>query len=314
VQSVIELVFAGFERCRTLNGTVRALLTSGVHLPVRTSYGPEQGMLRWSRPSARTLRHLFASPRDAGAYVDGRKASPSVSSHPDQEAPPVVRLEDRWEGCLKNRLPASIRWEEFERNVRQRQANHPKRRGPPRRGSSLLAGLVICGQCGNRMGTRDTHNGRGLRSCCDPGRRLPQDTPCHSVPGTLIDDAVSDLVLDALKPVALEVSLHAAAVLEAERVQGQKHWSQRLERARYEVTRAFRQDNAVEPEHRLVARQLEQQWDAALQAEAELRAESERMMAQPPVPLNEQDREKIRRVAQDIPALWHAPSTTSADR
>jgi len=164
------------------------------------------------------------------------------------------------------------------------------------------------------MGTRYSHNGNGLRYCCEPGRRLPQETPCHSVPGTLIDDAVSDLVLDALKPMALDLSLHAAANLEAERIQVPKPWTQRLERAHYEVTRAFRQYNAVEPENRLVARQLEQQWEVALQAEADLQAASERIMAQHPVPLNEQDRETIRRVAQEIPALWHAPSPTAVDR
>ncbi len=195
VQSVIELVFATFERCRTINGVARALLTSGVQLPVRERRGPDQGRLRWSRPSARTLRKLFASPIYAGAYVYGKK-SPCVAAsfHDEDGTPPVERLEARWEVCLKDRLPAYISWEEFERNVRQIQANHPKRRGTPRRGSSLLAGLVVCGHCGKRMGTRYSQNGSGLRYCCEPGRPLPQTTPCHSVPGTLIDDAVSQSV------------------------------------------------------------------------------------------------------------------------
>ncbi|MCP4397818.1 MAG: recombinase family protein, partial [bacterium] len=314
-QSVIELVFARFERCRTINGVARALLISGVQLPVREPHGPEQGMLRWSRPSVRTLRKLFASPIYAGAYVYGKK-SPRVSAslHDEDDEPAVEHLEARWEVCLKERHPAYISWEEFERNVRQIQANHPKRRGTPRRGLSLLAGLVVCGHCGKRMGTRYSQNGSGLRYCCEPGRLLPQSTPCHSVPGTLIDEAVGTLVLDALKPMALELSLQAAADVEAERAQILKHWTQRLERAQYEVTRAFRQYNAVEPENRLVARQLEQQWEAALQAEADLQAESERVMAQQPVPLSEHDRETIRRMAQDIPALWQAPSTSAADR
>ena len=198
VQSVIELVFATFERCRTINGVVRALLKSGVQLPVREPSGPDQGMLRWSGPSVRTLRKLFASPIYAGAYVYGRKGSRAITISAAAE-PPVEHLEDRWEVCLKDRLPAYLSWEEFVRNVRQIQANHPKRRGTPRRGSSLLAGLVVCGHCGKRMGVRYSQNGTGLRSCCDPGRPLSQATPCHSVPGTLIDEAVSALVLDALK-------------------------------------------------------------------------------------------------------------------
>jgi DNA invertase Pin-like site-specific DNA recombinase len=315
VQSVIELVFATFERCRTINGVARALLKSGVQLPVRERSGPDRGTLRWSRPSVRTLRKLFASPIYAGAYVYGRK-TPRVSTslHDKDDDPPVEHLEARWEICLKDRHPAYISWEEFARNVRQIQANHPKRRGAVRRGPSLLAGLIVCGHCGKRMGVRYSQNGSGLRYCCEPGRPLPHDTPCHSAPGTPIDEAVGRLVLDALEPMALELSLQAAADLEAERAQILKHWTQRLERARYEVTRAFRQYNAVEPENRLVARQLEQQWEAALQAEDELRAEYERIAAQEPIPLSAQDRETIRRMAQDIPALWHAPSTSAADR
>ena len=113
---------------------------------------------------------------------------------------------------------------------------------------------------------------------------------------------------------AIELSLHAAADLEAERAQVLAHWTKRLERAHDEVTRASRQYNAVEPENRLVARQLEQHWEAALQAEAELRAEYERIATAEPVPLSERDRETIRHIAQDIPALWHAPSTRVADR
>ncbi len=314
VQSVIELVFTTFERCRTINGVARALLTSGVQLPVRECRGPDQGMLRWSRPSVRTLRRLFASPIYAGAYVYGRKPSRPFISRSDEGDPPLDQIEERWEVCLKDRLPAYIRWEEFGRNVRQIQANHPTRRGPVRRGLSLLAGLIVCGHCGKRMGTRYSQNGNGLRYCCEPGRRLPQDTPCHSVPGTLIDEAISHLVLDALEPLALELSLQAAADLEAERTQIRTHWTQRLERAHYAVTRAFRQYNAAEPENRLVVRQLEQQWEALLQAEADLLAEYERIAAQQPVPLSAQDRETIRQVAQDIPALWQATNTSAADR
>ncbi len=235
------MVFATFERCRTINGVARALLTSGVQLPVRERSGPKHGMLRWSRPSARTLRKLFASPIYAGAYVYGKKTPRvSASRHDEDGAPSVEHLESCWEVCLKDRHPAYISWEEFERHVQQIQANHPKRRGTPRRGASLLAGLVVCGHCGKRLGTRYSQNGNGLRDCCEPGWPLPQDTPCHSVPGTLLDDAVSDLVLDALKPLALELSLQAAADLEAERAHILTHWTQRLERAHYEVTRTFR--------------------------------------------------------------------------
>jgi hypothetical protein len=93
-----------------------------------------------------------------------------------------------------------------------------------------------------------------------------------------------------------------------------RHWQQRLERAHYQADRASRQFNAVEPENRLVARTLEQQWEAALTAEGELQAEYGRFAAEQPATLSAAEREAIRRLADDIPALWHAPTTTAADR
>jgi hypothetical protein len=43
------------------------------------------------------------------------------------------------------------------------------------------------------------------------------------------------------------MSLQLAADLEAERAQLHRHWQQRLERAQYQVERAARQYQAVEP-------------------------------------------------------------------
>ena len=70
-------------------------------------------------------------------------------------------------------------------------------------------------------------------------------------------------MLQALEPAALEVSLHVAAAVEAQRHKLHQHWQQRRERARYAVERADRQYRAVAPENRLVARTLERQWEEA---------------------------------------------------
>jgi hypothetical protein len=65
--------------------------------------------------------------------------------------------------------------------------------------------------------------------------------------------------------------------LDAERAALDRHWQQRLERARYEVERARRQYCAVEPENRLVARTLERAWEEALSERVRLEAEYERV-------------------------------------
>jgi DNA-binding transcriptional regulator YiaG len=122
------------------------------------------------------------------------------------------------------------------------------------------------------------------------------------------------LLLQALTPSALEVSLQLAEDLELERAALHRQWRQRLERARYEAERAKRQYHAVEPENRLVARTLEADWEAALAEMERLQTEYERFLATQPTPLSAEEREAIGRLAEDVPALWNAATTTAADR
>jgi hypothetical protein len=137
---------------------------------------------------------------------------------------------------------------------------------------------------------------------------------CQSLVGQVLDEFVAAQVLRALEPAALEISLKVAEDIEAERVQLHRHWQQRRERAQYQVERAARQYQAVEPENRLVARTLERQWEEALAAEVGLQTDYERFLAEQPATLSATERLAIRRLASDVPALWQAPSTTAADR
>jgi uncharacterized protein YndB with AHSA1/START domain len=122
------------------------------------------------------------------------------------------------------------------------------------------------------------------------------------------------LVLEAVQPAALEVSLAVAADIEAERAALERHWQQRLERARYEVERARRQYNAVEPENRLVARTLERAWEEALTEQSRLEAEHERHRDEQPAVPSSEELGAIRAMAQDLPALWSAETTTQEER
>jgi hypothetical protein len=121
-------------------------------------------------------------------------------------------------------------------------------------------------------------------------------------------------VLAALEPAALELSLTATKHLEQERAELDRLWHQRRERAAYEVERAARQYYAVEPEHRLVARTLERSWEEKLVAQQQLEEAYHRFVQHKPRLLSEAEREAIRRLATDIPALWSASTTTAADR
>jgi hypothetical protein len=137
---------------------------------------------------------------------------------------------------------------------------------------------------------------------------------CQYLPGAPVDAFVSQWVLTALEPAALSLSLEATAPLEQERQALDQLWQQRLERAAYEAERAARHYRLIEPEHRLVARQLAKEWEGALLVHRKLQEDYARFVqAQPPL-LSQAEREAIAQLAQNIPALWHAPTTTMAER
>jgi hypothetical protein len=125
---------------------------------------------------------------------------------------------------------------------------------------------------------------------------------------------VGRLVLGVLEPAALELSLAAAGQLQQEQDRLQKHWQQRLERCRYEVDRAQRQYQAAEPENRLVVRELEKRWEAALLEERRVQEDYDRFCQQQPSAPTAMDRELLLEMAGQIPALWHSPGTTAAER
>jgi len=124
---------------------------------------------------------------------------------------------------------------------------------------------------------------------------------------------ITQRILVAVGPLALEASLAAIEDVERERTEQQKHWRLRRERAAIEVDRASRQYHACEPENRLVARELERQWEESLLQQRQLEEEFERLQHAMPARLSPEERTLIRSLATDLPALWHAETTTIQD-
>jgi len=137
---------------------------------------------------------------------------------------------------------------------------------------------------------------------------------CQGISGASLDQGVVSLALQALSPAAIELSLAALSQLEQERQALTVIWQQRLERAKYEAERAQRHYQFVEPENRLVARQLAQEWEAKLRIQQQLQEEFERFCQQQRKEISEDEREAIRQLAEHIPELWNAATTTNAQR
>src|SRR6266545_2100544 len=188
--------------------------------------------------------------------------------------------------------------------------------GAVRFGPALLAGLLRCGRCGRRM-TVGYHvdAGRPRISYNCTGARSEWGGPhCQHLSGGCLDAYVAGQVLQVLSPAAVEVHIQAVQQALADRAAVEKVWQQRLERAQQQVDRARRCYRLAEPEHRLVVRQLEQDWEQALAAQRDLQEQWRRFQRQAPQQLSARDQEAIRQAAADLPRLWEAPGVTHADR
>ena len=314
-RATIELVFDVFERRRSLNGLLTYLVDHDIRLPDRERSGPGKGDLVWRRPNRATLQNLLHNPIYAGAYVYGRRTVDRQRQRPGRPSTGrVTNHPEDWDVLLKDQLPAYITWERYERNLAQLAANRAHAFNVPRGGPALLSGLLICGRCGHKMSPSYHNNGLGLRYTCCRGAVDYGEALCQSLVGRPLDDLVAGLILEALQPAAVEVSLQLAEDVELERAALRRQWEQRLERARHEVAQAERRYKAVDPDNRLVARTLERQWEEALFEQVNLTEEHARFLAHQPARLSDAERAAIRRLADDMPALWRAATTTAADR
>jgi DNA invertase Pin-like site-specific DNA recombinase len=310
---VVDLLFEQFQVRGTIHGVLCYLVEHDLKVPIRAASGPDKGELRWSRPNRQTLQGVFNNPVYAGAYVYGRRPIDPRAKRPGRPATGrKVAHVGEWAVCLRDRLPAYISWEQYEQNLRQLELNRNAKRGVARKGATLLAGLVRCGRCGHRMVAY--YSDGYPRYACVEEAAVYAGPLCQSVVARAVDQVVEALLLRALEPSALEVSMAVAEDLEQERAREEQLWQQRLERARYEVERARRQYDAVEPENRLVARTLERTLEERLGAEQKLQEDYRRARAARPASLTNAERAAIRALSTELPKVWNSPTTTNEQR
>jgi DNA invertase Pin-like site-specific DNA recombinase len=320
VQAVVRLIFAKFAELGTLHAVLRWLVDHEVELGMRLRSGPDRGELVWRRPNRMTLQNILHSPIYAGIYAYGRRR---VDPHKQVPGRPstgrVARSPDQWLVAIPGVLPAYITVEQYQANLARLAANAARadQPGVVRAGSALLSGLARCGRCGRRMTVRYHLRQQTTQPeyvCARQQTDYGAGQRCQALAGACVDALVTQQVMAALAPAAIEVSLQAAQQMTAERAELEKIWAQRLERAAISADRARRCYRLAEPENRLVVRQLEADWEAALAAQQQLREDYDRFTRTRPQPLTPTQQQAITTIAGDIEGLWAAPTTTDADR
>jgi Recombinase zinc beta ribbon domain len=226
-----------------------------------------------------------------------------------------------WKVFLPNAHPGYISWEEFEANQATLLANAhsygaDRRRSPAREGVALLQGLVLCGRCGDRMTVRYVvrHGHPVPDYVCQRRGIAAAQRICQIVAGTGLDEAVGQVVLEAVTPAALYVALEVFEELRARKADVDRLRQAHVARTCEEAEIAQRQFMLVRPEHGLVADSLERQWNEKLARLAEAEEEYRRATAADGPAVSADDRARIHALVNDLPRVWHDPRTPMRER
>lgn len=320
VRSRLQLTFAKFNELGSARAVVRYLRHHSLLLPIRPLQGPSPHPIVWREASSSRVREILRNPAYAGTYVYGRRMTDPVKRKAHQpRSGSVERPLEAWSVVLHDHYPAYISWQQFLDHQAQlkRNRSHYKSggQGVAREGAALLQGLVRCGQCGAKMQMRYSGSpGNYAAYRCAYANSHFAESPCQEVRSHRLDAEVERCVLEALAPDRLALAVSALEALEKEQKTLAKQWQMRLERARYETERAQRQYDAVEPENRLVARNLEKHWEAKLRTCEALEREHQTWLKQQQRQINEEERASILALGVDLPALWRAATTTAIER
>ena len=317
VREALSLVFRKFSDIGSVRQLALWLRQEGIDLPVAV-YGPQGRAVQWRPPRYHMVHRLLTNPIYAGAYVFGRTGSRvRLEGGRKVIVRGFVRRREEWEVLIRDHHDGYISWEEYDRNQKIIAGNANMKgtmvAGSVRNGGGILIGLLRCGHCGRKLKVLH-HARRDTRYICNREMDYASDKKCIAFNNMRVDAAVSAEVLRAISPLGIDAALRLIADREQASGERLRQSEMALQQARYEVTHARRQYDAVDPDNRLVASELERRWNERLAAVARLEEQIRSVQNEQPRVLCDDERAALLALADDLPRLWNHPAASSETR
>lgn len=318
-QRVADAIRGLLRKFRELGSALQALhwaRDAGLQVPVTRRY-PGGTRVEWHSPAYHNILRILQNPHYAGAYTFGKTENRThIIDDRAHRTSGHKKPRERWSVLLRDHHDSYISWAEYEDNQRMLSENaHMQKRAARksgRGGSALLTGLLRCGSCGRMLQVHyGASGGNAHRYICRGEADRGAAAYCLGVGGVRLDQAVSLQLLEAVAPKTIEIALEAANRAGQLNMEQKKALTLALEEARYEASLAARRHAAVDPDKRLVARELEARWEVALVRvrELELRIQDLETSA---AARQRPDAAALKRLADDLPAVWNATSSDPA--
>ena len=248
VRGALEYLFAAFEATGSATAVVKAFRAAGLTFPWRHLKGPRKGETDWKPLAHHTVLHVLHNPRYAGAFTYGRYRHHKL---PSGKWTSTILPRSEWISFIPGAHPGYITLDQYDANIAKLAANaaaHGRDRaaGPPREGAALCQGIIICGACGTRMTVR-YHRRRGTdwpTYLCQRDGIQNARPICTAIPGASLDQAIGQLLLATLTPLAVEAALTVTAELEHRAAEADTLRAAHVERTRYHADLARRRYGA----------------------------------------------------------------------
>jgi DNA invertase Pin-like site-specific DNA recombinase len=313
IQAAIQSVFQKFRELGSARQTLLYFRDEQIRMPevVRGTAGHE---VVWRLPTQSRIHQILRNPQYAGAFAYGRTGMTTTVTDGRTRTTRRRKSPEAWTVFLQDHHDGYITWDEYRHTQRILEANVSRREasqsGSARRGAALLSGLLRCGRCGRRLFVAYSGTGGCVpRYACHGGRVNRGAAACLTIGSLRVDGAVVAQVLDAIQPAGIDAALTAMHEALHDDDTKRQAIELALEKARYEARRAQRQFDAVDPENRLVASELEQRWNHALAQVADVEARLETLRATPE-PLSDAQRARLLELGSDLRVLWqHADAS-----
>jgi DNA invertase Pin-like site-specific DNA recombinase len=318
VQEVLRVFFKTYKRTGSAMAVLKWFRQHGLQFPRTIIKGPNKGQIAWGPLTHSRAVRAIRNPRYAGAFVFGRS---KTRKRADGSVYTRWMPLDEWDTVIPDAHPGYITWQEYNDNLRTLAAcakahGTDRRDHPPGEGPALLQGMVVCGVCGRRMTIRyHKNNGDCIPDyVCQRTAIHYGVAKCQVIVGTNIDRTIGELLLELVEPMTLELALHVQHEVETRLEEADAIRRQSVERAQYQADLARERFMSVDPRNRLVADQLEADWNEKLRAMAQARQRYEEQREKDRIQLDEDARQKILSLARDFPRVWNDQATTDKQR
>jgi len=316
IREAISSVFSRFAQTGSVRQVLLWFRQERVELPA-VVYEQGRRSIVWRLPVYNTVLKILTNPVYTGAYAFGRtETRVRIEGGRKRIVRGYRRERDRWQVLIHDHHAGYIDWHTYEHNQRVIADNTNMRgnmaRGALRQGEALLAGLLRCAHCGRKLHVGYSGSeGNTARYHCRGASINHGSGKCISFGSLRVDQAVANEVLKTLSPIGMQAALRAIEQRANEDHAKRRQLELALEQARFEAARAQRQFDAVDPDNRLVASELERRWNERLAQVSQRQAEIEALETQMSPALTPQQRDALLALGSDLPRAWDHPSASN---